>query len=128
MNVIEYMQKAYSDPPCWDLVADVYTNEVVPKARSHWESLRTEDRIKWFSRATVSKEVPFIALLDAQPSQNYDVYYYTNPDKTPHVGVYYDGKILHATSRGVFYEYPYRISDEFELKGRWRYNGDDQKI
>ena len=123
MNVSEYMGKDYKFPQCWELVADVFTNEVTCEAYEHWKSLRPEngDRSVWFSRASVSRQVPFDILREDEPSENYDVYYMIDATGSPHVGVWYEGSILHATLKAVLYEPEYSLDKAVKIMSRWRY-------
>lgn len=119
MNVNEYLAKQYPSPPCWALVADVYSAELgepVTAYRTINSSLRA---IASTFRIAMHKsqhgfeqiEVPgdfAIVLLGRSPSLGLH-----------HCGVFYDGKVLHALEDGNLYQDLASLADTYQVMQFW---------
>jgi hypothetical protein len=120
MDINAYLAKVYPDPPCFELVADVYgteLNELATEFKTVNSSVRTYARL--FRIALHKRPHGFIQI--DTPVDYCVVFMGTNQEiGIHHCGIYYDGKILHAkTEVGVRYDEMHTITDEYGLIEYW---------
>lgn len=119
MNVDFYLAQQYDDPPCWQLVADVYSREVgapVTGYRTVDSSIRaiaSAFRIALHKTPTgfsrVSEPADFcIVLMGRTPALGIH-----------HCGIYYQGSVLHGLTAGSRYDDMATIRDEYALVEFW---------
>lgn len=104
MNIADYLAKAYPEPPCWALVADVYTAELglpVNEYRTINNSVRAIAEA--FRFALHASQHGFAQIVAPQQwcvvlmgkSRSLGLH---------HAGVYVDGKVLHALPAGNLHQ------------------------
>lgn len=119
MNVAAYQAKVYPSPPCWALVVDVLTTErgvtaaayktVNESVRSIASAFRLQLHKSAHGFEQVAAPVDFAVVLMG---------------KTPrlgvhHCGIFYDGKVLHATPDGTFYQPLAQLQAEYQVMEFW---------
>lgn len=119
MNVNDYLARQYGQPPCWELVADVYAselNETVDDYRTINSSIRaiaSAFRIALhkspFGFAQIDAPVDFCIVLMGK-SQSMGLH---------HCGVFYGGRVLHALADGNRYDEMSVIGDSYQLAEYW---------
>lgn len=119
MNVNAYLAKQYDSPPCWQLVADVYTSELaqpVTEYKTVNASIRTiasafrialHKSPEGFARITEPAEY-CVVLMGKSAAMGLH-----------HCGVYYQGRVLHGLTEGNRYEDLSVIGDSYELIEFW---------
>lgn len=115
----KYKNKIYSNPPCWELVSDVYVNEVGFKVKQYKsESQSTRDVASAFRLALHNQEHGFVKV--ESPSDFCVVLMgSTNRLGLHHCGVYYKGKVLHALQCGNVYQDLFSLKDTYKLMEYW---------
>lgn len=119
MNVNDYLGKQYDFPPCWQLVADVYSSElddtvtdyktVNKSIRSIAGAFRLALHKSSHGFAQVAEPVDFcVVLLGKTPRTGLH-----------HCGIYYQGRVLHMLETGGQYQEMSVISDEYALIEYW---------
>lgn len=119
MNVATYQAKVYPSPPCWMLVTDVLLTErgqaadacktINGSIRNIASAFRLELHKSAHGFEQVPEPVDFAVVLMG---------------KTPrlgvhHCGIYYDGKVLHATDGGTFYQPLATLQAEYQVMEFW---------
>lgn len=119
MNVNEYLAKQYEYPPCWLLVSDIYMGELHSNliqyraTNSSFKAIANAFRI-----ALHNNEHGFVQV--DSPEDYCVVLMAKLADAHPHhVGVYYDGKVLHALPSGNLYQDLSSIGDQFLKVEYW---------
>jgi hypothetical protein len=119
VDVSIYMAQEYEWPPCWQLVADVYLNEL-GQTVNDYKTINTSIRgiAETFRLAIHKGEHGFRQVSE---SQNFAVVLMAKlVSRTPtHCGIYYDGKILHATQHGVIYQDLSTLADQYQRIEYW---------
>lgn len=119
MDIGAYLSKSYPTPPCWALVADVYTHEL-GQGVNDYKTINTSIRAiasafrlalhkspTGFSK--VSEPVDYaIVLLGKTPSLGLH-----------HCGIYWQGKVLHAIDSGPVYQDLTTLRDAYPLMEFW---------
>lgn len=119
MIVDDYLNRQYSFPPCWQLVTDVYSQELgltvndFSTVNSSIRAIASAFRIALhkaehgFTRA--AEPVDFAVVLMSRMV-----------GRTPtHCGIYYGGSVLHATPDGVIYQDMATLGDTFKRIEYW---------
>ena len=119
MNVNTYLAKQYDTPPCWQLVADVYTSELAQPVTDYKTINASIRAIASAFRIALHKSPEGFAQI-AKPVD----YCIVLMGKTAalglhHCGVYYQGKVLHGLSTGNRYEELSVIGDSYGLIEFW---------
>lgn len=119
MNINDYLAKQYSLPPCFDLVADVYMNElhnILPQYKStnsSFKAIANAFRIALHNNehgfVQVESPVDYCVVLMAKLADA----------NCHHIGVYYEGKVLHALPSGNLYQDISSIRDQFKRVEYW---------
>lgn len=119
MDVNAYLGKQYEYPPCWHLVADVYAAELEKSVNDYKtvnasvRAIASAFRVALYKSAhgfvQVSEPVDFCVVLLGK----------TEKLGLHHCGIYYDGKVLHATANGNFYQDMASLADQFQLMEFW---------
>lgn len=119
MNVNDYLAKQYGPAGCFALVSDVYMNELrnilhqYKTTNTSFKAIATAFRIALHEglHGFVQVEAPqeycvvlMAKLADGQPH---------------HIGVYYEGKVLHALPNGNLYQDVSSLSDQFRRIEYW---------
>jgi hypothetical protein len=119
MNVATYMAKVYPNPPCWALVADVYTTELGEQVEAYKTVSSSVRAIAGAFRLALHKgatgferiEVPrdyAVVLMGRAPALGLH-----------HCGLYYGGKVLHALEGGTVYQELATLQAEYPLMEFW---------
>lgn len=119
MNVNAYLSKQYESPPCWQLVADVYTSELAQPVTEYKTVNASIRAIASAFRIALHKSPEGFARI-AEPVD----YCIVLMGKSAamglhHCGVYYQGRVLHGLTEGNRYEELSVISDGYELIEFW---------
>lgn len=119
MNVADYQNKSYSWPPCWQLVADIYRTELqagVDDFKTVNGSIRAIADA--FRIALHKGEHGF---RQASTPEDYAVVLMGKvASRSPtHCGLYYQGKVLHATQSGVIYQDLSSLTDQYQRVEYW---------
>lgn len=119
MNINDYLARQYDTPPCWQLVADVYTSELALPV-TDYKTINTSIRaIASAFRIALHKSPEGFAQI-AEPAD----YCIVLMGKTAamglhHCGVFYQGKVLHALDAGNRYEEMSVIRDAYGVIEFW---------
>lgn len=119
LNVAAFQAKVYPSPPCWSLVADVYTSvlqEPLDGFRTIGESVRSAARA---FRLQLHKDRHGFQQVD-DPSD----YAVVLMGRTPqigvhHCGIFYGGSILHAMDTGTLYQDVGTLRATYQLMEFW---------
>lgn len=128
MNVSTYLARDYPAPPCWALAADVYLHELgepVDGFKTVTESIRQLSaavRLKAIGtafRLAIHKNPDGFCQID-EP-KDYALVMLGRNAKTGihHVGVFYQGKVLHAMDSMPVYQDLASLGDEYQLMQFW---------
>ena len=122
MDINKYLSKQYSHPPCFELVADFYVNElgiVLPNYSPRNESLKA---IADAFRIALHDQANGFEKID-KPAEYCVVMMAKLPHQTPHhTGIYCEGRLLHALPAGVVYQEFSSVSDQFQKIEYWARN------
>lgn len=122
MEVHEYLGKVYAYPPCWDMVADVYINELGLRVDNYNpENTGTRAVAEAFRLALHKGEHSF---LKVKSPLDFDIVLLGSTNKLGlhHCGVYYQGRVLHAVETGNLFESLSTLKDKYKLLEYWRYS------
>ena len=119
MDISFYQSQTYPNPPCWNMVADVYTRELskgVQDFRTVTDSVR--DIARAFSIALRKSNNGFMQI--GEPVNMCIVLMGKNQKNgVHHCGVYLDGHVLHALREGVLYQDMASLKDVYERIEFW---------
>lgn len=119
MDVSFYQGRTYSNPPCWDLVADVYTREMghsVKQYQAASDSVR--DIAVAFRMALAEPDNGFVKL-DRPRDMCIVLMGMSREVGIHHCGVYLDASVLHALPRAVLFQDMASLRDEYPLIEYW---------
>ena len=119
MNIAAYQAKVYPSPPCWSLVADVYTTELgqeVAQYRTISSSVRS---IASALRLVLHKGAHGFQQIEEPVDYAVVLLGKTRALGLHHCGIYYGGKVLHALDSGTLYQDMASLGDEYELMEFW---------
>jgi hypothetical protein len=119
VNVNHYLAKQYDNPPCWLLVADVYEHELGKTVKEYRTVTNTIREISARFRLELHKgEHGFeqvsqprdfsVVLLSRFPREGWH-----------HVGVFYEGGVLHALPTGNLYQDMASLGDTYSMMQFW---------
>lgn len=118
MDINKYLMKQYGQTPCFDLVADIYVNEigfVLPNYNPKGKSLKA---ITDAFRIVLHSEHGFKQI--DKPQEHCVVLMSKFANQTPHhAGVYHQGKVLHALVTGNLYQDLHSLADQFKTIQYW---------
>jgi hypothetical protein len=119
LDVTAIQEKRYPPPRCWSLVADVYTNtlgEDPLQVSSITDSLRQAARA---FRLHLHKRAVGLHRTDA-PEPFSIVLMWPGPGRSrPHCGVFYEGRVLHATETATLYQDLASMRDSYPEMEFW---------
>lgn len=119
MNVNHYLGQQYGTPPCWELVADVYTHEL-GQAVNDYRTINSSIRaIASAFRIALHKSPAGFAQIDVPGDFCIVLMGKSHSVGLHHCGVFYEGKILHALADGNRYDEISVIEDGFALIEYW---------
>lgn len=117
--ISKYLQRVYSNPPCWELVSDVYENELNLKVKDYKpESASPRVVASAFRLALHNAEHGFV--LTNLP-EDFCIVLMGRTSKLGlhHCGIYYKGKVLHALPAGNLYQDISSLKDTYKLVQYW---------
>jgi hypothetical protein len=118
MNVSTYQAKAYPSPPCWQLVADVYTTELGQEVEGYKTISGSVRAIASALRLALHKNADGFQQIE-EPADYAVVLMGGQRRGLHHCGIYYQGKVLHALPQGTLYQDLASLRDEYELIEYW---------
>ncbi|MBK6382008.1 MAG: C40 family peptidase [Chitinophagaceae bacterium] len=119
----KYLANHYEWPPCWQLVADVYVNELglcVDDYTPKTDSMR--DVANAFRLALHDNKHGFT---QQQDPNNYDVVLLGKNKKVTHCGLYYNSGVLHSLKNMVIWQPMAQITDTYGLIEYYRHDRND---
>lgn len=119
MIVNDYLAKQYGPQPCWELVADVCASELNAVAVDYRTVNRSIREMSSAFRIAIHKSAHgFVQVADPV---DFAIVLLGKSDKIGihHCGIYYAGKVLHATPGMVLYEELSVVRDAFEVVEFW---------
>jgi hypothetical protein len=119
MDTNAYLAKFYPAPPCWSLVADVYTSELAESV-TDYKTINASIRAIAAAFRLALHKVPDGFGQIAEPV-DYCVVLMGRTARTGlhHCGIYYQGKVLHALDSGNQYQEMSVIADEYRVIEFW---------
>lgn len=119
MDINAYLAKQYDQPPCWQLVADVYTSELALPVTDYKTVNASIRAIASAFRIALHKSPEGFAQI-AEPVD----YCIVLMGKTAamglhHCGVFYQGRVLHALEAGNRFEEMSVIGDTYAVIEFW---------
>lgn len=119
MDIGHYLAQVYPLPPCWNLVADVYSRELglpVEDFKTVNASVRS---IASAFRLAIHKNPDGFAQLADPVDYCIVLLGKTRKLGLHHCGIYYDGRVLHGLDSGNRYDDMSVIRDTYELIEYW---------
>ena len=118
MDASRYLDRTYGQPPCWELVADVYANEYASDVGRYAVVTGTiREAAQKFALHVATDPHGFIRL--EEPQEGCVVLLGSPRAGLHHAGVYTDGKLLHALRESVFLEPLESVADRYKLIEFW---------
>jgi len=123
MDIEKYLNRVYKNPPCFELVADLYSEEFgkgcveYSVVNNSVRSAATAFRIALHTGAHgfAQKEEPVNGCLVLMSSRKHLPVH--------HCGVYYNGNILHALESGNAFESVFNMQDSYPVMEWWVMEG-----
>lgn len=123
LDVADFLGRSYSDPPCWELVTDVYTS-VLGEPTEDYKTVSTSVRsLASVFRLALHKSSHGFEQI-AEP-RDFAVVLMGRTKKlgVHHAGVFYDGKVLHAmtseSGQVILHQDLPSILDEWKVVEFW---------
>lgn len=119
MDVSFYQSQTYPNPPCWNMVADVYTREL---SKGVQDFRTVTDSIRGIAQAfSIALQKSNNGFMQIGEPVNMCIVLMGKSHKlgVHHCGVYLDGNVLHALPNGVVYQDMASIKDEYMLIEFW---------
>lgn len=118
MDASKYLDRVYGQPPCWELVADVYATEYGSDVGRYAVITGTiREAAQKFALHIATDPHGFIRL--TEPTEGCVVLLGSPRAGLHHAGVYTDGKLLHALRESVFLEPLESVADRYKLIEYW---------
>jgi hypothetical protein len=119
IDVNAYLARQYPAPPCWCLVADVYTTELgqpvdaFQTVNNSIRSIASAFRLSIHKNPNGFRQIP-------EPVEHC-VVLLGKTDKLGlhHCGVFVEGRLLHALDSGVYYEELSSVAGQYALVEYW---------
>lgn len=118
MDVQKYLDRRYGQPPCWELVADVYQTEFGSDV-GHYAVVTDSVReaAQKFALHLATDPHGFTRL--SEPVEGCVVLLGSPRAGLHHAGVYTDGKLLHALRESVMLEPLESVADRYKIIEYW---------
>lgn len=119
LDINVWMARVFDDPPCWQLVASIYT-EVLGAPVDEYKTVSSSVRdIARAFRLVLHKGVHGFSQI-AQPVDFAVVLMgRTTTLGLHHCGLWYDGRVLHATPKGTVHQALNSLQAEYMLMEYW---------
>jgi hypothetical protein len=122
MNVQYYLGRIYNNPPCWNLVSEIYKNEVkfefpvilYPRdercdIEKYAQAFRIEMAKNKHGFEKIIEPTNYCIVLMSKLKNN----------TIHHCGVFYNGKIIHATEKAVINQDIFSLRDLYNYMEFW---------
>lgn len=118
MDTSRYLDRTYGQPPCWELVADVYATEYASEVGRYAVATGTiREAAQKFALHIATDPHGFIRL--GEPAEGCVVLLGSSRAGLHHAGVYTGGKLLHALRESVLLEPLESVADRYKLIEFW---------
>lgn len=113
IDIPKYLAKSYTWPPCWELVTDVYLNELGFSFTGTDIQGKTVKQLQSAFLRSIFVDKLF-RMIDS-PEDGCIVLMYRHGEDVPnHCGVYYRGNVLHALQTMPIYQDLYSLKDSYK--------------
>lgn len=119
MNVADYMAKVYPSPPCWHLVAEVYTTELGQQVDGYNTISSSVRAIASAFRLALHKTPHGFERIDDPVDFAVVLMGKTQRLGLHHCGIFYGGRVLHALESGTLYQDLLTLQEEYRLMEYW---------
>lgn len=119
MDINAYLAKQYDSPPCWQLVADVYTSELGMPVTDYKTVDASIRAIASAFRIALHKSPQGFAQIPVPADYCIVLMGKSAGVGLHHCGVFYEGRVLHGLSTGNRYEEMSVIRDTYPLIEFW---------
>lgn len=119
MIVNDYLVRQYGQPPCWELVADIYASELDQTVNDYRTINSSIRAIASAFRIALHKSPAGFAQIDAPRDFCIVLMGRSHSMGLHHCGVFYDGRVLHALADGNRYDEMSVIDDGYPLVEYW---------
>jgi hypothetical protein len=119
VNVASYQAKVYPDPPCWALVADVYTSELGQEVEGYKTISGSVRQLASAFRVALHKNPDGFTRLEEPVDYAVVLMGRVPALGVHHCGIYYEGKVLHATPEGTLYQDLASLQDAYPVMEFW---------
>lgn len=119
MNIAEYQAKAYPSPPCWALVADVYTSERGETVEDYKTISGSIRAIASAFRLALHKSPNGFARIEEPADYAVVLMGRTAKLGLHHAGIFWQGRVLHALDTGTLYQDLASLQAEYPLMEFW---------
>lgn len=119
MNINDYLEKQYPNPPCWALVADVYASELGQNVTEYRTINNTLRAIAGAFRIAMYKGQHGLEQLESPADFAIVLLGRSRSLGMHHCGVFYEGKVLHALSDGNLYQDMASLGDTYPVMQFW---------
>lgn len=119
MNVAAYQAKVYPNPPCWELVADVYLTELAQQVEQYRTVSDSVRSIASAFRLTLHKGAHGFVQV-AEP-QDYAIVLMGRSAAVGvhHAGIWWQDRVLHAQETETLYQDAYSLRALYPLMEFW---------
>lgn len=118
-NISTYMARQYGEDPCWPMVADIYVNELGQTVDDYKTVGNSRRAVAEAFRIHMHKSPHGFRQVE-QPVENALVFMgRTVRLGITHVGIYCQGKVLHATEQGTFHQDLFSLRAEYAVVEYW---------
>lgn len=122
LDVADFQARVYGDPPCWQMVADVYTS-VLGQEVEEYKTISTSVReIAAAFRLVLHKGAHGFARVEEPVDFAVVLMGKTQKLGLHHAGIFYGGKVLHAlpaSDGGTLYQDLASLQDAYPLMEFW---------
>lgn len=119
LDIAAFQAKVYEEPRCWMLVTDVYENVL---GGDPTEVKTVSEPLRVTARAMRVKLHKGVGGLEQKPEpQEFAIVlmWPTERRRRPHCGIFYDGKVLHATPDAVLHQDLASLRDAYPVMEFW---------
>lgn len=125
LDVESFLARVYPNPPCWNLVTDVYTSVLGQQPNQVQTVSEAMRRAARTFRLELFKSREGMGQLEAPRDFAIVLMWRTSLKLLLHCGIYYQGCVLHALETGVLYQDLTTLREAFPLMEFWGQSEDD---
>jgi hypothetical protein len=119
LDIADFQARVYTDPPCWQLVADVYTSHLGQEVEEYKTVSSSVRAIAKAFRLALHKGAHGFSQV-AEPVDYAVVLMGMQANRmVHHCGIFYEGKVLHANPEGTLYQDLASLCDTYQLMEYW---------